>query len=204
MALDNVEISNSALTIIGSVKIVAMNDPSPEARECNSNYDSCRRAVLRDFPWNFATARVVLSTPDATPPAFGFANRFALPDDFIRVHTAFDESGCQMLPNSYRIESGFLITDEDTIWLKYVYDLEDTAEFDPLFDQALAANLAAKIAFKITGSESTRESAQKVYMDELSRAKYTDSVEEATTILEADEWISARNGSGDFVRDPMT
>lgn len=204
MATDNVEICNSALTIVGTRKILAMSDPSPEGRECNANYNICRKAVLRDHPWNFATLRVVLSTPDATAPEFGFGYRFPLPDDFLRVHTLFDTSGNRFGDDDYTLESGFILTDEATIWLKYVTDVTDTTLFDPLFDVALAANLAAKIVFKLTASAQNRMDCQKAYVDALTKAKYTDSVEDPSPKLDDDEWLRARMGRGDFVRDPGT
>ncbi len=204
MATDNVEICNSALSIIGTRKIVALSDPSPEGRECNANYDSCRKAVLRDFPWNFATLRAVLSTIDGTAPAFGFTNRFALPTGFLRVHTVFDQSGCAMDPGTYRVESGFILTDEDVLWLKYVCDFSTTTAFDPLFDEALAAKIAAKIAYKITSSDAVAKRCEGFYLDALRKAKFTDSVEDSTEQIDGDVWIRARQGRGDFVRDPMT
>lgn len=204
MAADSVEIANSALTIVGSGKIVALSDPSIEGRECNANYDSSRKAVLRDYPWNFASKRVVLSTPDATAPLFGYARRFPLPADFIRVHTTFDASGVRMAPDSYAIEEAFIITDEPTIWLKYVFNITDTTKFDALFDQALAAYLAHKISYKLSGSESSRAAIKMIYKEAIQAAKFVDTVEEPSQIIDSDEWIRARQGRGSFVRDPMT
>ena len=204
MATDNVEICNSALSIIGTRKITSMSDPSVEGRECNSNYDLCRKAVLRDHRWGFASNRVVLDTPDPTPPDFGFSNRFPLPADFIRTHTVFDTSGNELGPDEFSVESGFILSDEGTLWLKYVYDLDDTTQFDPLFDNALAANLAAKIAYKITGSETRGEECQKIYMSALKSAKFVTSTEQPSERFDADVWLRARMDRGEFVRDPGT
>jgi hypothetical protein len=204
MATDSLEICNSALTIVGTRKISALSDPSPEGRECNANYDICRKAVLRDHPWNFAIKRVILSTPDATPPAFGFSNRFPLPNDFLRVHQLFDSSGNGFAGGDYVIESGFLLTDESILWLKYVWNITTTTLFDPLFDNALAANIAAKIAYKLVGSEQRAIDCQKAYMDAITKAKYTDSIEDPSPKIDEDEWLRARMGRGDFVRDPGT
>jgi hypothetical protein len=272
MATNSVEICNSALTLIGTRKIVALSDPSVEARECNSNYDKCRKATLRDHPWNFATKRKVLTTSAVTnatnnagliqitsathgrttgdsvaiqqvqgtneangtwtvtvidannftlqgstftntyvsggvwalAPEFGFSFKFAIPTDFIRVHTIFDSSGVKMGAATYRVEGGYILTDQGTLWLKYVYDLQTTTTFDPLFDLALAANLAAMIAFKITGSEADAQRCKVTYDEQMQKAKFTDSVEDPSEIFDDDEWIRARQGRGDWIRDPMT
>jgi len=205
MAGTNVIIANMALDLIGARYISAMNEASKEARACNRNYELCRRAVLRDHPWNFATKRVILDTADTTAPAFEFARRFALPDDFIRVHTIYYADATVVDQGAYKLEGGFLLTDESVLWLRYVYDLQATTAFDPLFDQALAAKLAADIAFLITASESTAQSMEQKYRDALTKAKFTDSVEDPSPQVDCDEWIRARNGnSSNFVRDPMT
>lgn len=181
-----------------------MSDPSPEGRECNANYNICRKAVLRDYAWNFATKRVILSTPDATPPAFEFGARFPLPTDFLRIHTVMDVAGNKFSDGDYSLESGFILTDEASLWLKYVWDLTTTTLFDPLFDNALAANIAAKIAFKLSGSEQNRIDCTKTYMEAIQKAKYVDSVENPSPKFDDDEWLRARMGRGDFVRDPGT
>lgn len=205
MATDNVQISNSALTILGGKKIVAMNDPSVEARECNANYDLARRAVLRDHPWNFAALRVDLTTPDVTAPVFGYTNRFPLPADFLRIHTIFDTTGSRMDPETYQVEGAWLLTDEGEIWLKYVYNLTDTTKFDPLFDEALAAYLAMKIAFKITNSDSNSTRCGQMYHEWCQKAKFQNAIDNPATFLDADVWIRSRFGHGsDWVRDPGT
>lgn len=272
MATNSVEICNSALTLIGSRRIASLSDPSPEARNCLLNYDICRKAVLRDHPWNFATKRVdltpgvisgaanngagliritatahglstgntitiaeVVGTQEANArwvitvinpntfdlngstflnayvsggiytiaPEFGNVFKYALPTDFIRVHTIYDGSGLVMLTESYRIESGFIVTDETQLWMKYVYDLTTTTQFDPLFDEALAANIAKKICFAISSSMSQVEGLERLYDRALQKAKFTDSVEEPSSQLDADEWTRSRLGN-DWVRDPRT
>jgi hypothetical protein len=161
--------------------------------------------VLRDYPWNFATKRVVLDTPDATPPVFEFDNRFPLPVDFIRVHTVYDTSGSEMDPDSYRIEAGFILTYEGTLWLRYVYDLTTTTQFDAIFDEALAACLAWKISFLIEASDARNSALERAYYNILKKAKFTDSVEEPSRQFDDDEWLRSRNSNfNQFVRDPKT
>lgn len=205
MATTSLQLANLALDLIGANYIAAMNEASKEARACNRNYDICRKAVLRDHPWNFATKRAVLDSADPTPPDFGYENRFALPDDFIRVHTLFYSDGSRVDEGAYRLEGGFLLTDESELWLKYVYDVTDAAKFDPLFDEALSAKLAATICYLITASETRQAEMEQMYRDKLQKAKFTDSAEDPSQQLDVDEWIRARNGnSSNFVRDPMT
>lgn len=204
MATDNVQISNMALDLIGSRYIASMAETSKEAKACNRNYDTCRKQVLRDYPWNFATKKVILDTADATAPEFGFANRFPLPEDFVRVHTALRSDGCKLEAGEYEIVGAFIETDESEIWLKYVFDQDDTTTFDPLFDKALACHLALSIAYLITASESRNEALRKDYMVAIREAKYVDTVEEPSRLLDSDEWIRSRFGVGDFVRDPKT
>jgi hypothetical protein len=204
MAEDAVAIANLALDLIGSRFIASLDEGTKESKAITRNYDSCRQAVLRDYPWNFATDRIILDTPDATPPAFGYTYRFALPLGFIRVHTVYDSSGCVLGPGTYTLESGWLFTDHSVVWLRFVFDMDDTTRFDPLFDEALSAYLAWKIAYLVSASETRQKELYAAYVKLLSKAKFVDTVEEPSRLLDVDEWIQARNGRGDFVRDPMT
>jgi len=204
MVQTKIEICNMALALCGTRRITAMDNPSREARACNDNYDICRRAILRRHRWNFATKRVILSTVSATVPAFGYTNAFNLPDDFIRVHTVY--TGELVIDTAdYRIEQGLVLSDKDELWLKYVYDIEDTTQFDPLFDRYLAATLAETVSPQLNASESNLQMIQRQMKDAGHEAKFVDGVEDPSEDLDVDVWLQARSSVNlGFVRDPMT
>jgi hypothetical protein len=204
MVQDKVELANMALALCGTRRITAFDNPSREARTCSDNYELCRRALLRKHPWNFATKRIILDTVSADPPAFGYENAFPLPDDFIRVHTVYS-GGILIDEAMYRVESARLLTDRDELWLKYIWDLDDTRLFDPLFDRYLAASLAETISPILTASSASLEEIHRQLKDAERAARFVDSVEDPSRELDADVWLQSRLGvSPGFVRDPMT
>jgi len=204
MVADRVEICNMALALCGTRRITAMDNPSREARVCNDNYDICRRTLLRKHRWNFATKRTVLDTVSPTAPAFGFEYAFPLPDDCIRIYAVY--SGTAILDEvMYRVEGKNLLSDSSQLWLKYIWDIQTTVEFDPLFDRYLAATLAETIHPQINGSAASLELIQRQLKDAKREAKFVDGVEDPPEEFDADVWIASRNNfNGGFVRDPMT
>jgi hypothetical protein len=113
-------------------------------------YDQRIGRVLRSHPWNFAMARVELEA-DATAPEFGFAVRYALPGDLARVWK-LDETRHGPNP-SYQVEGQWLLTDEAApLQLIYIRRETDPSKFTDDFAEALAQEIAKKIAPQVLGS----------------------------------------------------
>jgi hypothetical protein len=143
-------ICNQALSRIGSKAILDIEDESEEARECKLNYASSRDAILRSARWNFATRRETLSEL-VPPPKFGWAKRFQLPVDCLRILQLNGWEEWQQ-PARWESEGKELLTDDDVANIKYTARIEDPNLYDALFIDAFACHLASKIAKKITGS----------------------------------------------------
>lgn len=194
----DVDVVNSALVLIGSESIMSMDETSKEARTSKLVFKSCRQFVLRAHPWNFAVDRVSLS-PLSTAPAFGFAARFQIPPDGIRILSVNDGDV------DYRIEGRTILTDEETIELRYVKDEVDITKWDSMACEGLAAYLAWKIAYKITGSDSLKDELWKNFNMVLKKARNVDAQEEPASELQAEDNLQSRQGFNQgFVRDPQT
>lgn len=161
MATDVTTICNLALNKLGASGIMSLDDASASAGTCKLFYEPTRDEVLRSHRWNFAIKRTELSQlSDA--PLFGWAFQYELPTDCLRV---LQLNGYEQWerPDMWETEGGMLLTDEDTTHLKYIARVTDTNLFDPLFVDALSSRLAAKIAVKITGSDSKAEALTRDY-----------------------------------------
>jgi len=199
MAASSLIIANDALAILGATSIGSLSDSTKEARICNVQYDPCRKATLRLYPWSFAKKRVILDIPEVVAPEFSFENAFNLPTDFLRV-IEIDTQGA-----SFQIEAGQVLTNASELNLRYVYNVTDTTLFDPLFDQALAHFLAWKICRHITQSDSLKAEIWKEFLAMTKLGRFVNSVENPAPALETLEWIEAREGpTRGFVRDPQT
>jgi len=138
MANSKVSICNNALLLIGCNPITSLTDGNKAANACNLVFDRTLDTLLRMHLWNFAVTRATLAS-EVTAPAFGYANSYPLPADYIRLVGLEDHSMV------YKIESGKLLTDSDVVNLIYIARIEDVTKYDPLFVEAFVIFLLALI-----------------------------------------------------------
>src|ERR1700677_1312344 len=80
------DIVNLAMLQLYQQPIVSLTDNSPQAAAASRVYDMRRRAVLRNFIWNFARMRGTCSLiPGLTPP-FDYRAVYQFPNDLLRLH----------------------------------------------------------------------------------------------------------------------
>jgi hypothetical protein len=181
-----VDICNLALTRIGGEEITAIDEGTRGARLCNRHYAPTLNALLREGEWNFSIKRVVLAQ-DVTPPVSQYAYRYALPADFVKV-VRLNE--CDS--DEYRVEAGFIVTDEGTATIEYVFQVTDENAFDPQFVDVFAQRLAAEVCYALTENNTLTEQCWRIYANKLSMARTMDSRDGTPRDIEADGWINSR------------
>ena len=77
----------------------------------------------------------------------------------------------------FKIEGRKLLTDYDEAKILYIARITDTAEFDPLFTEALTARLSAELAYSITGSNTLSQQMWQTYESKISEARSIDGLE---------------------------
>lgn len=184
MASD-VDICNGAIQLLGGLRITSLSDNTVEGRACNARYAIMRDAEITRHPWRFAVDRVTLA-PDATAPAFEFTYAFTWPTDCLRPIpgrdvTDWTNEGRKILTN-----------DGDTLQLRYVKRVTDTAQFDPLFVLALEAALALNICEQVTQSNTKKSDARDQYKFALTEAKRVNAIIELSQDPPDDAWVTAR------------
>lgn len=190
MADSKFDICNRAMGFLGvGNNITTFDTNTKEARLCERYYDPTRRAVLRAHPWNFAIKRVTLAQ-DATAPNHEYTYRHALPADYLKVIRTADEA--LGYDDSYRLEGGFLVSDEGTVKVEYIADIEDTTLFDPLFEDVLAQRMAAEMSVAFTDNSALTERLWKIYQDKLMEARSVESQEGRPRDIEASQWVNSR------------
>jgi hypothetical protein len=184
----SVEICNTALQMIGEDRILALTDNTRSARACNFAYEPVRLAELRAHPWNFALARTVLA-PTSSTPAFNYSYEFQLPSDFLRLHPDNDYKA----ETDWQIEGRKILTnDGNTLYLRYIKDIEDPNTMDPLFREALATALAIRICDELTQSNTKKQMLRQDYSLVIARAKQVNAIENISAEPPDDEWYTAR------------
>lgn len=165
-----VNICNMAVVSLGGSPITSLTDGTVESLLCNTIWNNARRATLRAHYWNFATKRTQLAV-EVTTPTYGYKYSFPLPSDCLRVIEVLDD-------RDYKVERKRILTNSPICYIKYIFDNEDIGQWDDSFIDLLVARLRVDLAFGITRSNSTVETAEKIYQMKLRIAKGVDASED--------------------------
>ena len=76
--------------------------------------------------------------------------------------------------------------------IRYIADITDTTKFDPNFDEALAARLAAEFAYNLVQSNTVQQNMLQLYEVALARAKTQDAQEGSPDDLQPDFFLASR------------
>ena len=198
MAASETEVVNAALIELSIKTIASLSEDREIARVANIKYPRARRSLIRTYRWNFAKQRSVALAPESDAPNFGFTYKFTVPDDTLHVFGIFDENEPQNNYTSSKIpwkrEDGFILCDENPLYIYYLKDITNTTMFDPLFDDALALKLAIDLAFKSTAGAEREEQLTQKFLDVMRKAKLANAIENMPETIEASEWIDSRFG----------
>jgi tryptophan-rich sensory protein len=145
--ITDAEIANNALCLLGVSPINSLSDVSVQAQLADRLYSSTRDEVLLSHLWNFAMKRATLTA--TTAPTSGWSYAYTLPADCLRVVqlNGFEANETQ---DEHAVEGGVLVTDAATAAVRYLARITDTTAYPPLFLEALALKLAAKMAGSLT------------------------------------------------------
>jgi hypothetical protein len=191
-AQTDVTICNLALTMLGADRITSLLDDTENARKCNSVYTFVRDEVLRAHPWNFAIKRAVLAEL-ATPPVFGYDHQFQIPSDCLRVFEVSSGWSDVESETEFEIEGKALLTDMNTCYIRYIFRQTDPTQFDSSFVNAIAARLAAEMAYSITGHGSMATAMMQIYEQKMSAARSADAQESGLpNTIGGDVWNQSR------------
>ena len=181
-----VDICNIGLSNLGDQKISSLSDNNERARLCNLRFTDVRDAVLRAHPWSCAVTRTSL-VRDSTAPVWGYAYRYNLPSNCLRVldvETWYED---------HRLEGKFVVTDSSEVNLMYVRTIDDPNVFDALITHAIGLRLASEIAESLTGRPELRNNLYAKYQNVLSEARSIDSSERGyVDKIWSDVFIEAR------------
>lgn len=186
MAITSTSICNSALAKVGAERILSLDENSVNARLCKEQYAKVLNDLLRAHPWNFAIKRVQLSA-STTEPVFGYAYKYGLPNDCLRVLGVEFEETIEWVK-----EGRFILSDYETMKIRYVSSDIQPGDFDTNFAEALATRLAADICFSLNQSTSLKDTLTKEAEFRLAQARSFDAQEGSPPRVYADEWLTSR------------
>jgi hypothetical protein len=204
-------IINRALQLLGYKAVSSINDNDRGARAMLRAYGPVRDALLRENFWSFSIKRQQLAA-STTTPAFGKANYFPLPGDFIMIappdqYQNMGMTAAGLIPSApntgvsyqdWQIEafpSGGLAIATDQggpLYLRYVSSDVVEGNYDPSFAEAFAAALAMNTCEELTQSNTKLANAEKVHDDAINLAKKRNAFECMPVQPPIDPWILVR------------
>lgn len=184
-ATSEVDICNSALLLVGDSPIISLTEGSTRSVVCSQHYYKARNASLRAYPWAFALRRKSLARLVAAP-TWGYAYAYQLPEDCLRVWSIEHSSRVHWVR-----EGNQLLTDLESVNIRYISKVTDPEQFDALFLDTLAARLAWTICVPLTGKRTLAETLYALYKEKISEAEEIDSQEGEPEEIDDDHEILA-------------
>lgn len=183
-----VAIANLAATTIGTAaRLTTPGDDTTLGRAVASVWEIERQAALRDGAWNFAMRRASLAAL-AEPPLHGFAARFELPSDCLRLIEIY-----QLRRSSWQVEDRAIHADHTgPLKIRYLANVTEPASFDPLFIKAFALRIACAIGNRIAGSDFKEDLNWDKYRQALAEARRVDAMENPPIEQHESSWIESR------------
>lgn len=115
----------------------------------------------------------------------------SLPSDCLRLLEVTDSG---RVIEDFANEDGYILSDYDAIYIKYIYRVTDTAKYDAYFISCFALRLAAELAYSITGKADVAENLLKEYDEKIRRAKILDAQESGIVEeLGKDDFLESRH-----------
>lgn len=198
-AVSDTLIANMALSHIGSKSSIAnLDERSPEAAECKLWYDLSRKVALEAHNWGFARKRQLLALTADDPPEPRWYYRYQYPADCLKAREIENPLGTEADAIPFEIEQNednsakTIVTNAKDAKLVYTRDVSQTSLFPMYFVDTLAAQLASRIAVKLTGKRTLRDDMQKLYAGLLRAAPAHDANEAVSEKPREADWIRAR------------
>ncbi len=181
------DICNSALSRLGEANLLSLvDDNSANATYCRQFYEDERDFLFRLYPWNFSTKRVTLQREVATPD-WEFAFYYKLPNDCVKLLEMQDEAYTK-----HKIEGRSIVTDLETVKIRYSSIIIDTSQFDKSFIMLLSLRLSAILAYPLTKSNTVTQQMWKLYDEYEMDAMSADGQEGTPDVLEDRSLIDVR------------
>ncbi len=186
-----VQIANRALSKLGAGRITSFEDNTKSAKEVSAIYEDLSEEVMSSGAWPSATYRATLAQ-STTSPEFEYAYKYALPTSpkCLKVLTLDEQRAGDV---RYRIESGFLLTDETAVSIKYIGKVTDSEQYDVYLRRAIVAQLVADLAYTFMGQVTAAEKLIAWAKEEIKDALNNAGTQGSAREIPSDIMIDVRN-----------
>lgn len=151
MAIDQLGLYNDALLILGQRALSSLTEDREPRHLLDGAYtrDAVRYCLELVQP-NFASKTAILSTPTS---GVTFDNVHPLPADYVTVIEPFSDNKLDQAISRYVIEGKTLLSDYDTVYLRYISDGYLITDWAPSFFRVVGAYLARELCIRLSPDE---------------------------------------------------
>lgn len=184
-----VKICNRALLRLAQSSITDLTEDTVSARRCNLIYDDVAEDIMA-LAWPSNTFRATLAQ-SADAPDWGYAYKYQLPTD-PKCLTVLKINEAKPGELDYRIENGYLLTDELTVELLYAGFLSNSESYDNFLKQAIIWSLTAELAYITLASSSAADKIAEKAAKEIKNLLALSGVQGSNDSFSSDSFIDTR------------
>lgn len=170
------DLCNNALVRLNRQQMLTLSEGTTAANACNQALPMAVSHILSQSDWKSARKRTIVA-PHAEAPAFGYAYRYRIPNDFVRL---VELPECE----DWTREGGFFLTDTAPLKMIYIAYPDSPGELDPLLQEAIACSLTAQLAMTLISDSTIVNAWQSKAELAIARAKLTEQAGENDILLE--------------------
>jgi len=156
---------NAALTELGHRTLTDTGEAVEAGRALNLVYSQVVNECLDAGSWNFAMETIKAVADTGVTPNFGYTEVFAKPTDWVRTIGVSDDENFGVPLLYYYDDASFWSASSTPIYVRYVSNdtglgLELT-RWPPAFTRYVELELASRVCYKLTQSDSLAERIEK-------------------------------------------
>jgi hypothetical protein len=156
-----VGLMNGALLELGHRALSDTGEAVEAGRELNRVYDQVVEECLAAGSWNFAMETIQADADTGVTPAFGYSEVFAKPADWVRTIGISEDEYFTFPLLHYYDDASIWSADLTPVYVRYVSNDTglgfDLAKWPATFTRFVELELAARVCYKITQSDSVLE-----------------------------------------------
>lgn len=151
MAASRTSIANGALLANGQETLGSLEDNKPTAVRIRAIFD-LKLLELQTQDWYFNRTRIQLTRLEAAPDFGSWLYQYNLPSDLTNIRSLADEVS-DIPKYAFDREGTKILTNRETVFLKYNQLIEDVGLMPPWFVVLMEAKLAYTLAPKLQKDE---------------------------------------------------
>jgi hypothetical protein len=190
----DLQAANRALTLLGVEPIGALTDNGKAARTMNALLPDCKRVVLNEFPWSFATRIDPLTDAGGIPPN-GYLKLFAYPTGALSVQRVYSDTDFKGVAEFRVLDLGGSLAIAANVEggsVEYTLDIQALETWPIQIAECLTTRLASDAATALAGDARLSISLLEKYAALARAASQTSVVEENVPPMRAVDYIAAR------------